>query len=398
MIEEPKLLIVGRDGELEEDVTKLLGDEFKGYELSEDNIKAIELFVEFKPHLLLLINSKLEKSEEFYLEMFRNLDQSKIPMHKSIVTCKQADSSVAYDLCRRHIFDDYVIVKPLFDPHRLRMSLVLAFDRLMQGSASDRISQNFAGTNQVLNDLMNVLNETAKRSDDIKSATDADYQNLMTQVFSDFDRLQSHLINDDLKDIVEIRDPEKLVKEFEQFKQSQLKSQFEKSQQKIDTRLEGFSNDISSECKAREERVTDLTRKINAVSAKILLVDDDEMYLSVLEKILETAGYQVISALEGAQGLHTLARTNPDIVCVDFEMPGINGLDLIREIRSHVTAENGMRIIMITGSNDRSLVQQAIDAGVNDFIIKPAKAKTVLDKVANQLGKKLSSQSATIKD
>lgn len=396
MIEEPRLLIVGRDDELEEGVTKLLGDEFKGYKLTDNNSKALELFVDFKPHLLLLINSKLGKSEEFYLEMFRNLDQSKIPMHQSIVLCKQADSAIAYNLCKRRIFDDYVIVKPLFDHHRLRMSLALAFDRLMQGNASDRISQNFAGTNQVLKELMEALSETAQRSTDIKSAANADYQNLKTRIFDDFDRLQSHLINDDLKDIVEIRDPEKLVKEFEKFKQSQLKSQFDLSQQKLGSRLDGFSNDISTACKAREDAVTDLTRKINAVSAKVLLVDDDEMYLSILETILESAGYQIVTAHDGAEGLHTIARSNPDIVCVDFEMPGINGLELIEDIRRHVTAEKEMRLIMITGNNDRELVKQAIEKGVDDFIIKPAKSETVLAKVGAQLDKKLARPRAAV--
>ncbi len=105
---------------------------------------------------------------------------------------------------------------------------------------------------------------------------------------------------------------------------------------------------------------------------KILIVDDDEMALSMLENVLQEAGYNVLLAQNGKEALEILRRDQCRMVISDWEMPEMNGLELCKTIRDNDTA-GYTYIILLTSHNDEEAVVAGMTAGADDFIVKPFK-------------------------
>jgi CheY-like chemotaxis protein len=85
---------------------------------------------------------------------------------------------------------------------------------------------------------------------------------------------------------------------------------------------------------------------------RILLVDDDEETRDVFRDLLADAGYEVMVAANGTEACRTLAGFRADLVVTDLEMPGMDGLQLIRWLR---TARPSCSILLVTGRSDREL-------------------------------------------
>lgn len=102
---------------------------------------------------------------------------------------------------------------------------------------------------------------------------------------------------------------------------------------------------------------------------RVVIVDDAEAVRTVLRMLLQQAGFTVVGDFgSGLNLVQSVLRLKPEIVCLDFALPGLDGLDLLRELRQ---ACPDVAVIMITASHDLKLEQDAVQAGVAGFIRKP---------------------------
>src|SRR5262245_35410050 len=103
--------------------------------------------------------------------------------------------------------------------------------------------------------------------------------------------------------------------------------------------------------------------------ARILVVDDTPQNIKVLDAMLTPRGYDVVPAGSGEEALAKVAAEAPDLVLLDIVMPGMDGYEVCRRIRSD-SATAVLPVVMITGTGAREKVP-AITAGADDFITKP---------------------------
>jgi two-component system chemotaxis response regulator CheY len=114
--------------------------------------------------------------------------------------------------------------------------------------------------------------------------------------------------------------------------------------------------------------------------ARVLLVDDNDVMRSLLRSMLRGEDYEVVGeARNGDQGFEMALRLQPDIICLDIEMPLKNGIEVLPALREKLPAA---RIFMITGHTERAMVQAAIEGGASGYIVKPFNAARVLDTLA----------------
>jgi CheY-like chemotaxis protein len=118
---------------------------------------------------------------------------------------------------------------------------------------------------------------------------------------------------------------------------------------------------------------------------RILVVDDNEMNLTLISKILGLDGYQVILAGNGQEAIQTYMQEKPDLTVLDVMMPDMNGFDLCRKLREPPV--NAVApIIMLTALNSEIEKQHALNAGANDIWSKPFDMGLFRQKIRELLG------------
>ncbi len=111
-------------------------------------------------------------------------------------------------------------------------------------------------------------------------------------------------------------------------------------------------------------------------SAKLLIIDDDEVVRASLAAYLEDSGFQVLQAENGLQGLEVFDRDQPDLVICDLRMPQVDGLELIRRINK-LTSD--IPVIVVSGAGVMSDAVEALRLGAADYLIKPLEDLAVLE-------------------
>jgi two-component system, OmpR family, KDP operon response regulator KdpE len=112
-------------------------------------------------------------------------------------------------------------------------------------------------------------------------------------------------------------------------------------------------------------------------SAKILVIDDEPQIRRVLRTTLTSQGYTIAEAKTGDEGLEMLRAERPDLILLDVNMPGRSGLDTCREIR----ATSDMPIIMLTVRNSEHDKVMALDAGADDYVVKPFGSEELMARI-----------------
>jgi len=121
------------------------------------------------------------------------------------------------------------------------------------------------------------------------------------------------------------------------------------------------------------------------MSKTILSVDDSASTLQMVKMTLAGAGYQVVQAGNGAEGLAKARATMFDLVLTDLNMPVMDGLTLIRELRKLATFK-GVPIVFLTTESDAGIKQQAKTAGATGWITKPFQQDQLLAVVRKLVG------------
>lgn len=101
-----------------------------------------------------------------------------------------------------------------------------------------------------------------------------------------------------------------------------------------------------------------------------LVVDDSRVVRMVARRMLESHGFGVVEAEDGAKALDACRQHMPDAVLLDWNMPVMNGIEFLRALRAEY-GDLGPTVVFCTTENDLRFVEEAIEAGAQEFIMKP---------------------------
>ncbi len=116
----------------------------------------------------------------------------------------------------------------------------------------------------------------------------------------------------------------------------------------------------------------------------ILLVDDEINFRTILGRVLTAAGYGVVAAADGAEGLRLFSERAPDLVVLDGQLPDIDGFEVCRRLRA-TTRGAKVPILMCTVRSGLSIVSAGFDAGADGYLLKPFETKELLEKISEAL-------------
>ena len=113
----------------------------------------------------------------------------------------------------------------------------------------------------------------------------------------------------------------------------------------------------------------------------ILVVDDEEIVRSLLQRTLEEAGYDVITAVNGQEALDKIFHLDVSLVLLDIKMPGLDGFQVLERIRK----TSNVPVIMLTAIRDVHTVRDSLGLGADDYIGKPFKKGELLARIQAKL-------------
>ena len=121
-----------------------------------------------------------------------------------------------------------------------------------------------------------------------------------------------------------------------------------------------------------------------AVLARVVIAEDEAIIRLDLKEILTSAGYDVVGESgRGDEAVELVARHRPDLAILDIKMPGMDGLRAAREI----TSQYQVAVMLLTAFSQRDLIEEARDAGVAAYLVKPFQARELLPAVAGVLSR-----------
>jgi len=106
------------------------------------------------------------------------------------------------------------------------------------------------------------------------------------------------------------------------------------------------------------------------MALKVFLVEDDEAYAEFIKKSLRTK-YQIYSFITAEECLVTLKSISPDVLILDYHLPGMSGIELYEQIKDQLDSE--VKVIMMSAIDDGNLVLEFIKKGVRDYVVKDEK-------------------------
>ncbi|HLI71752.1 MAG TPA: response regulator transcription factor [Ktedonobacteraceae bacterium] len=116
------------------------------------------------------------------------------------------------------------------------------------------------------------------------------------------------------------------------------------------------------------------------MGSKILIVDDEAVLLETLAYNLEQAGYQVVTAADGASALEAVHREKPDLIILDLMLPVIDGLEVCRQVRRD-NSTSGILILMLTAKSEEIDKVVGLEVGADDYVTKPFSRHELLARV-----------------
>ncbi len=131
------------------------------------------------------------------------------------------------------------------------------------------------------------------------------------------------------------------------------------------------------------------------MAARVVIADDEAIIRLDLKEILEEAGYEVVAETgRGDEAIELVAQHQPDLAILDVKMPGLDGIEAARTI----VAEHDLAVLLLTAFSQRDLIEQARDAGVSAYLIKPFRKAELIPAVEAVLNAAREERALAIED
>ncbi len=118
---------------------------------------------------------------------------------------------------------------------------------------------------------------------------------------------------------------------------------------------------------------------------RILVADDDRNVLYLISEVLSRSEFEVSQAVNGDQALKMARETEPDLVLLDIMMPGLDGIEVCRALKSD-PATKGLKVIMVTAKTGRKDIEAGQSAGADYYITKPFKLSELIGIIESLIG------------
>jgi len=295
-------------------VKDMLNSEFDHVFTSTDPEKLVADFVSHRPSVLVLAFNTLEKSENYYLGLYRLCEAVHQYPHRTVILCNKDELKRAYELCKKDYFDDYVLFWPMSqDSSRLLMSIHCALRELADLKADRPSAAEFAAQARHLAEQGKSLDKKVAQGDQHIEVSSRAMEQAEQKIGTALDGFSQRLISDSLSGAGAAKNADDLKNEISRFKREEVQQNFRAAAESAQP-LKQWAQELKQECAPLMESARALNAMGERVQPTVLVVDDDELQRKIVGKLLEAENYHLIFAGDGFEALNLLRKTRPDII------------------------------------------------------------------------------------
>ncbi len=350
------------------DLQSNLGKQFNDYELAVTAVEAEEFVEKSQPHIMLFGKEDLAKSHELYLKLIKNNKVSQF--HRTVLMVQASDSEQAAKLCMDKVFNDYIVVNPLFDKGIFNSAIFRAIEVIQEHNNQNKSSD----VDLQLRKLKKATDENKKIEAELRNEARASQQKMKAELSDNIDQFTGKVIND----IKTVKDSKALTKSLTEFSNS-LNQSLDKADKAASSILDGLEEASN---KSYDEINAGLSQAI--IPRTILLIEDDPFYLKVLSRVLVSEGFTVKQASTGKLGIELIAQCHPDVIILDWTLPDIMGSFVLKTLKTNIKYSH-VPVIILTGNSQPAVVKEAIALGALGFIVKPSNKEQLIQKIESAL-------------
>lgn len=375
------ILIVTNSADELRAVRELMTDELGGYWSADNETAGLRLFEEHHPSVLLLAFDDIDNAQSFYLTLYRQNRQIQDIPHQSLLLCKNTESEKAYALCQSGTIDDYVVNRPLYDPFRLRLSVQHALKRRLLSQQSNTQYRQLANVGSDVRQLDHYVGKELAGVQVQQQNSLSAFQRMTSKLMSQLDSFEERLRDPAMDGVVKVIDPAALRLQFDQLRQKSI----ELEARAVEDKLYRAGESIKEFGDGFRQCVEPIQlNSLPPALPEVMVVDDDELYREMLLTIFEDAGMRAIAVEDGEAALSKLRFRRPDLILMDYQMPGLDGIATLRRLKADLNLK-AVPVVMLTGDSERTVVERCIRSGAAGFVVKPSTPSIILAKVNSLL-------------
>jgi len=366
-----------------EQLARLLATHFENVQLSTVPEHASKEFEAYKPDVLVLAFDAIAKAQAYYLGLYRQLPSLHEHRHRTVLLCTKEEVPKAFELCKTQKFDDYVLYWPLaYDGLRLPMTIWGACRAIMELNAeAPRRSELFAHTRH-LRELEHTLEEELSAGEQQIAAAQRSMTRLEYDLATAGEECSRRLAQEGAAG-VGVKDSDALAREIAGLTSRQV-AQAQAARARGLEPMHAWAKQFKERVAPSIAGTRALIETVGALRARLLVVDDDEMLPALVSGALDGANYELAFATDGATAWRMLRFSQPDLILMDFRLPGTDGISLTRQLKASPEVA-AIPIIVMTSDSRRETVKSSIDAGAADFLVKPFTRQSLQSKIESVL-------------
>ncbi|MDI3323140.1 response regulator [Pontibacterium granulatum] len=373
MDSQPLALVLSESAELFKETEALLSD--YGLQIIDTGTEEAmaQACARPEPKILFIRFQRVEKGIEHYVQLHSSVQNLRNVKHYSVALCGAEETGQALGYCMNHLIDTYIVVDPLHDKFRFNLTIHQALEGLVQ---SNQQSQSLQFSETII--------ETKEQLDQLIVSGLSNGMACQTQTLQDFQQL----INQTLTELRAL--PDDALKQLNTATPG-LPQQLEQGADTLKSRAE---QNIRSWSETLQESYDKLSEQLSIparggiyLKKRVMVIDDDSMYASVVKKILMDSGYQPFIHTSAKDALPAMMKQKPDILLLDYEMPDYSGTKVL-EYMDRYQQLCDIPVIMLTGHRNKEVFKACMNAGASDFIIKPASKEIFVQKIEKHLSRK----------
>lgn len=335
-----------------------------------------DYFDAIKPELLVLCFDSVEKSEIGIKALYAHSELAAFTDFMTLLLCSKNETDIALQLCLDRIFNDYHIAKPLQDSAQLewRLHSLMSMYRSSPKSAINNIASQLEIVQKT---LVQNRHEVSNPASLLNTGNRQKLSNLANQ------------LRESLLPVM--ASPNTAVTQHPS--QQQVTTIIDRAlggiSGNIDEIITNIIGTILTQYAALDKDLSTVSKVVNIVSKPVIMViDDNAGFRETVTQILVDEGYKVITSNLGSKAVGMIIRETPDLVLVDYQMPAMDGLGTIKQVKQLLNGARLPSFIMVTGNSSKDVVTQAKAVGVDGFLVKPLRRTELLEKVKARLGQR----------